>query len=164
MPVALVVALLLLFAPPASAGESRMITEPTNGGWTNELCAPDYFDPDTGKVDCWGATQFVGTWTGHTIAHVQGQLDSKTGDIRIDRIDEFFIGMAPDGSHGTLHFLNRGYLDASDRVLYLESDILQGTGDWAGATGKFVFDGFMTGPATGWGGWHGEWTRPAKKS
>ncbi len=160
MPVALVVALLLLFAPPASAGESRMITEPTNGGWANELCAPDYFDPDTGKVDCWGATQFAGTWTGHTIAHVQAHVDFATGDIRIDRIDETFIGVASDGSSGTLHFLEHGYVDGVSHTFYVEATIIKGTGDWVGATGQYVFDGYMTGDATGIGGWHGEWTRP----
>jgi hypothetical protein len=147
-------------AAPAAAAESDMVTQVTNGGWVNEFCGVDHYDPTTGDIACWGATQFAGTWTGHTIAYVQGKLDLSTGDITIYRIDETFIGVASDGTSGTLHFLNRGYLDFADRTLYLESEILKGTGDWTGASGKFVFDGFMTGDATGVGGWHGTWTRP----
>ena len=167
-PLAVLTASFLVSAiPPAlaqvpDAPEATTVTEPTNGGWINELCAADHFDPQTGAVSCWGATQFVGTWTGHTVAYVQGHADLSTGNIRIDRIDETFVGVAPDGSSGTLQCLEHGFLDGKAKTLYIEADIIKGTGDWVGASGRFVFDGFMTGDATGWGGWHGQWTRPSK--
>jgi hypothetical protein len=152
--------LALLICQPAGAAGSKGTTAPTTGGWVNQFCAFDHFDPQTGEASCWGATQFAGTWTGHTIAHVQAHVDPKTGNIRIDRIDETFIGVASDGSQGTLHFLEHGYVDGASHTFYVEATIIKGTGDWIGATGQYVFDGYMTGDATGIGGWHGEWTRP----
>jgi len=164
----LTMSFLISAIPPVSAQPDTpgagTVTETTNGGWINEFCAGDHFDPQTGEVSCWGATQFVGTWTGHTLAYVQGHVDLSNGNIRIDRIDETIVGVAPDGSSGTLHCLEHGFLDGKAKTLYIDADIIKGTGDWVGATGHYVFDGFMTGDATGWGGWHGEWTRPSKPS
>ena len=115
----LTISFLISAIPPASAQpdtpEARTVTEPTNGGWINEFCAGDHFDPQTGEVSCWGATQFVGTWTGHTVAYVQGHVDLSTGNIRWTGPEGDGTGVAtdqtdPDGRNIDVwvHELSRG--------------------------------------------------------
>jgi hypothetical protein len=147
----------LMVAPAQARNASR----PVGGGFTTAPCAitsfvPDPGSPTTGRFVCTSTSQWTGTWTGITTLTAAGRLNLVTGEAR-GTADEMFVGRASDGTTGSLH-VSDVFTIGADGYLRDVGVIVGGTGDWVGAAGKAVFDGFnYLGP--GYGGYHGYWSR-----
>lgn len=146
---------------PAAArstdGASRQVVR---GGWVSPACVFTNYDPVTGALRCTSSTTWTGVWTGITHVEAEGTFDVVTGSGS-GTIEETFIGRASDGTTGTLRFIETWVADGPSLTIHIDASIVDGTGDWVGATGKVSFDGTLA-SGSGFGGYVGSWTRPAR--
>ena len=149
-----------LAAPPATARNADGAThQVVRGGWVNPACVFTNYDPVTGAFQCTSSTTWTGVWTGVTHVEAEGTFDvtgSGSGTV-----EETFIGRASDGSAGTLRFTEPWVADGPSLTIHIDARIVEGTGDWVGATGRVSFDGTIA-SGSGFGGYVGSWTRPAR--
>lgn len=155
--IAVVIGVLAPVGSNASTGTSTAVA----GRWVNGGCALTSYDLTTGEFSCVGTSDWVGTWTGVTTFTVQATLDVATGD-EWGSIDETFIGVAADGSAGTLHFDETFTVDGSTFEVQLEFRIIEGTGEFEGSRGSGTFDGTVV-ETSGFGSFSGHWVRPPRK-
>ncbi|MHB8465580.1 MAG: hypothetical protein ACYDH6_00120 [Acidimicrobiales bacterium] len=145
----------------ATPAQAKNASQPVGGGFTTAPCAITSFvpvpgSPTTGRFVCASTSQWTGTWTGITTLTAAGRLNLVTGEAE-GTADETFAGRASDGSTGSLH-VSDVFTIGADGYLRDVAVIISGTGDWVGAAGRAVFDGFnYLGP--GYGGYHGSWSR-----
>jgi hypothetical protein len=145
--------------PPAHAeGASQSV----GGGFTTAACAiteftPDPVTPTSGHFTCTTSSQWIGTWTGASTMTVRGTIDLLTS-AATGTADETFVGRASDGTTGSLHIFDTFTL-TPDGFIRDVASILEGSGDWTGATGEADFDGFND-FGVGFGGYRGQWSRP----
>ena len=151
-----------LATPPASAsavGHGKARPQAVRGSWVSATCAFTDYEPATGAFHCTASSQWTGSWTGVTQVEGEGTYDFVTGS-GFGTIKETFIGRASDGTTGTLRFTETFVADGPSLTLHVDARIVEGTGDWVGATGQATFDGTMS-SGTGFGGYAGSWTRPS---
>ena len=155
---AMAIAVLAPVGSNANTGASNRVA----GRWVNGGCALTSYDLVTGEFSCVGTTDWVGTWTGVTTYTVHAVLDLDTGDSW-GSVDETFIGIAADGTAGTLHFDETFTIDGSTLEINLEFRIIEGTGEFEGSRGSGTFDGIIGG-TSGLGSYSGHWVRPQRKA
>lgn len=149
-----------LAPPPAAAATGRSKAQPqaVRGSWVNPACAFTDYDPVTGAFHCTSSGVWTGTWTGVTHVEAEGKYDLVTGSGS-GTIKETFVGRASDATTGTLRFTETWIIDGPALTIHIDARIIEGTGDWVGATGQATFDGTVA-SGTGFGGYAGSWTRP----
>jgi hypothetical protein len=148
-------------APPVAAstvGHGKPQSQTVRGSWVSPTCAFTDYDPVTGAFECTASSQWTGSWTGITTAQAEGTYDFVTGSGS-GTIKETFVGRSSDGTTGTLRFTETFVADGPSLTLHVDARIVEGTGDWVGATGYATFDGTLS-SGTGFGGYAGSWTRP----
>lgn len=150
------------FALPPSAAQAAGDTkhQTVRGGWVSPTCVFTDYDPVTGAFHCTSSTQWTGTWTGVTHVQGEGTFDFVTGSGS-GTVEETFAGRASDGTTGTLRFTETWVVDGTAMTIHVDARVVEGTGDWIGATGRVSFDGTMS-SGSGFGGYAGSWTRPAR--
>lgn len=149
-----------LTGPPAVAKSAGASHQDVRGGWVSPPCVLTEYDRMTGAFRCTASSTWTGTWTGVTHVEGEGTLDLATGSGS-GTIEETFIGHASDGTAGRLRFTETWVADGPSMTIHIDARIVEGTDDWVGATGRVVFDGSMVG-VSGYGGYVGSWTRPAR--
>lgn len=147
--------------PSTAASAARAANhQAVRGGWASPTCVFTDYDAVTGAFHCTSSTAWTGTWTGVTHVEGGGTYNFATGSGS-GTIEETFVGRASDGTTGTLRFTETWVADGPSLTMHIDARIVEGTGDWVGATGRVSFDGSMS-SGTGFGGYVGSWTRPAR--
>lgn len=150
-----------LVTPPSAARTTPTASaHVVRGGWVSPTCVFTNYDRVTGAFRCTSSTSWTGVWTGVTRVEGEGTVDVVTGSGS-GTIEETFVGRASDGTAGTLQFIETWVADGPSLTIHIDAHIVEGTGDWVGATGRVSFDGTMA-DGSGFGGYVGSWTRPAR--
>ena len=159
-------ACLLLALSTSGAARATSGTHSIRGSWIGAIpCLFTHVKPVPGhlttvEITCNTSTIWLGGWTGVTHAIAKGTFNLVTGDST-GTISETFYGMATaDRSVGTLKFSEVYRLDGATSTIHIVATMVAATGDFAGATGRVVFDGVELLGLQGQGGYAGTWTRP----
>jgi hypothetical protein len=157
-------AVLTLLVPANASAKAH--AQPVRGGWVGALpCAftsltPSSSDPTQDAFSCVSGTVWDGSWTGQTMYTAQGTINLLTGDAR-GTLDETFYGVSTlDQTTGTLHFLERFFVQGATDTIHIDLKLTGGTGDWVGSRGTATFDGVQASGVAGHGGYSGTWIRP----
>jgi hypothetical protein len=149
---------LALLAPTSAIANTA---EPVSGQWYSAVpCLPTNYDPVSTEGYCTASSTWTGTWTGQTIYHAQGTADLLTGDEQ-GTIEERLFGQTADGHRGELHFIETYAVNGATNHITISARILDGSGDFAGATGAIRFTGTVSPIGNGLGTYIGSWTHPA---
>ena len=104
----------------------------------------------------------LGTWTGRWQADLVGTLDPQSGDYVLEsRTPSQFTGVyVPDGSHGTLTWVETVRGNVYTGGITARVDVLSGSGDAAFrcSSGHFTYAGLAAGAQVSSGGYTGTWT------
>ena len=146
----------------AAKSKSARAGEQLTGNWMSEVpCGPtgtDFYDPISQDFNCTGVSLWTGTWSGPAIYRAWGKLDPITGKAS-GYVEERWIGTTPDGHTGQLHFIETVEITGTAAPSTITAKILDGSGDFEGATGKAVFKGTSI-LSSGAGSYTGYWTHP----
>lgn len=146
---------------PARAVAAR--PEPVSGNFYGYGCVPtgtNFYDPVSSRFDCSNTSTYTGTWTGESLVHAWGTSDLVTGDTK-GTIEERVFATTADGHEGELHFIEAFTIDGATYAEKITATLLDGSGDFAGATGRIYLSGTALSAGPSYGTYSGSWTHPA---
>ena len=161
-PAALLVVLVLM-APTASAHNPQHPLK-VSGTWSDPpgACIDHIIslDPSTGDFACTGTSEWTGTWTGSTTWTLTGNQNPTTGATS-GRINEVFTGHLPNGSAGTLTFVERITIDPAGNT-DIRGRIVDSSGGLARSHGHARWRGVSNAGGSGSGSYLGHWNQDRK--
>jgi len=154
---------LVLMAPAASAHNPQHPLK-VSGTWSDPpgACIDHIisFDPSTGDFACTGTSEWTGTWTGSTTWTLTGNQNPTTGATS-GRINEVFRGHLPNGSAGTLTFVERITIDPAGNTA-IRGRIVDSSGGLARSHGHARWIGVSNTEGSGGGSYFGHWNQDRK--